>query len=80
MLAYIVVGLILGALAWQWKHEPGDPRPAAQFLAGVGGAVVGGVVANLVQNLDLMAMNAWGFLTAIVVALITLAVLQVRVG
>lgn len=80
MLAYIVVGLILGALAWQLKHEAGDPRPATQMLFGVVGALVGGLGFNLIQDRALMDMDLWGFLAAALVAAIVLALLQARVG
>lgn len=80
MLAYIVVGLIMGAVAWQLKHDTGDPRPSTQMLVGVVGALLGGVSFNLVQGLDLMAMDPWGFAAAGVIALILLGLLQARVG
>lgn len=80
MLAYILLGLILGGLAWQLKHEPGDPRPASQFIFGVVGSVAGGVVVNLAKGLDMMAMPALGFAVAAAVAVVVLVVLQVAVS
>lgn len=80
MLAYIILGLILGGLAWQLKHEPGDPRPASQFIFGVVGAVAGGVIVNLSKGLDVMAMPVLGFVVATAVAVVVLVVLQVSVG
>jgi uncharacterized membrane protein YeaQ/YmgE (transglycosylase-associated protein family) len=80
MLAYMVAGLIVGALAWYLKHEPGDPRPATQLIVGVSGAVAGGVGLNLLLGEDLMAVDPWGFAGAAVVALVALALLQADVG
>jgi uncharacterized membrane protein YeaQ/YmgE (transglycosylase-associated protein family) len=80
MLAYIVVGLIMGAVAWQLKHESGDPRPATQMLVGVGGALLGGLVFNLLLDKGLMAMDPWGFVSAVVMALVLLGLLQAKVG
>lgn len=80
MLAYIVVGLIMGAVAWQLKHEPGDPRPSTQMLVGVVGALLGGLAFNLIGDKDLMAMDLWGFVSAGVISLILLGLLQAKVG
>ncbi|RYE80034.1 MAG: GlsB/YeaQ/YmgE family stress response membrane protein [Myxococcales bacterium] len=80
MLAYIVVGLIMGAVAWQLKHDTGDPKPSTQMLVGVVGAVLGGVSVNLVRSLEIMAMDPWGFAAAALVALIVLGLLQAKVG
>lgn len=80
MLAYIVVGLIMGAVAWQLKHEPGDPKPSTQMLVGVVGALLGGVSFNLLQDRGLMVMDPWGFAAAAVVSLILLGLLQAKVG
>ena len=80
MLAYVVVGIIMGALAWQLKHESGDPKPSTQMLFGVVGALLGGLSFNLLQEHALMAMEMWGFAAAILTALIVLALLQARVG
>ena len=80
MLAYIVAGLVMGALAWQLKHDAGDPRPSTQMIVGVGGAIVGGVATNLATGNAVMHMGVWGFAAAVLVAVIALAVLQIRVG
>ncbi len=70
----------MGALAWFLKHESGDPRLATQLIIGAAGAVLGGVAMNLFLSEGVMALNAWGFASAAVVALIVLALLQARVG
>lgn len=80
MLAYMVAGLILGALAWQLKHEPGDPRPATQFIFGVLGAVAGGLTSNFVQGEGLDHLDPYGFTAAVLVSVLGLTALQVRVG
>lgn len=80
MLAYIVVGLILGAAAWQLKHDAGDPRPSTQMLVGVVGGIVGGLSLNLLQSKAVMDMDVWGFVGAVVIAVVLLGLLQARVG
>lgn len=50
------------------------------MIFGVAGAVIGGAGLNLLLGEDLMAIDAWGFTGAVLVALIVLALLQAGVG
>ncbi len=81
MLAYIVVGMILGWLAWQLKHGKGFGRLINLMIFGIVGAVVGGVGMNLlIFNKNIFAVEAWSFAAAAVVALVVLGLVQAGVG
>ncbi|HNI70128.1 MAG TPA: hypothetical protein PKX56_06060 [Marmoricola sp.] len=81
MLAYIVVGMILGWLAWQLKHGKGLGRLINLMIFGIVGAVVGGVGMNLlIFNKNIFAVEAWSFAAAAVVALVVLGLVQAGVG
>ncbi|HRV68020.1 MAG TPA: hypothetical protein P5108_01075 [Marmoricola sp.] len=83
MLAYIVVGIIMGWLAWQLKHGNGKEmaKLPALILFGIVGAVVGGVGMNLlIFNENIFAVEAWSFAAAAIVSLVVLGVLQAGVG
>ncbi len=65
MLAYIVVGIIMGWLAWQLKHGNGKEmaKLPALILFGIVSAVVGGVGMNLlIFNENIFAVEAWSWL------------------
>lgn len=80
MVAFLVAGVILGALArFLWRGE-GDPGAALTLLAGVVGAVVGGVGMNLVLDDPAMSVGAWSFTAACILPLVLLGMLEGGVG
>lgn len=80
MIAFIIAGLIIGALAWQLRHDEDTPGLVAQLLFGVVGGVVGGVGADVVHGEDPMHVDAFSFTAAVIVALIVLGCVQGGVG
>jgi uncharacterized membrane protein YeaQ/YmgE (transglycosylase-associated protein family) len=82
MLAYIVVGIILGWLAWQLKHGKGIDRLINLMIFGIVGSVIGGVGMDLFIRNDLGTIkpSAWGFTAAAIVSLVVLGLVQSGVG
>ena len=76
MIGFIVAGLIIGLLARLLL--PGRQRIGLLWtlVLGVLGSVVGGVVANAVGSGDLMELNVFGFIVAVIAAVALLAVAE----
>jgi uncharacterized membrane protein YeaQ/YmgE (transglycosylase-associated protein family) len=73
MIGFIVAGLIIGLLARLLL--PGKQRIGLLWtlVLGVIGSVVGGVIANLVGSGDIMELNVFGFIVAVIAAVALLA-------
>jgi uncharacterized membrane protein YeaQ/YmgE (transglycosylase-associated protein family) len=73
MIGFIVAGLVIGLLAR--LILPGRQRIGLSWtlIPGVIGSVVGGVVANLVGSGDIMELNVFGFIVAVIAAVALLA-------
>jgi len=81
MLAYIVVGIILGWLAWQLKHGKGLGRLINLMIFGIVGAVIGGAGMNiLIFNKNIFAVEPWSFASAAIISLVVLGLVQAGVG
>lgn len=76
ILGLIVVGLIIGALARLVK--PGKQRIGLlmTLLLGVGGAIVGGVIASLLGTGDIFELNIIGFIVAVIAAVLLIGVAE----
>ena len=76
ILGLIAVGLVLGALARLIK--PGRQRMSilATVLLGVAGAVLGGLIADWLDVGSITELNFWGFLFALLVALLLIGVAE----
>lgn len=70
ILGLIVVGLVIGALARLIK--PGRQRIGLlmTLLLGVGGALIGGVIASLLGTGDIFELNIIGFIVAVIAAVL----------
>jgi uncharacterized membrane protein YeaQ/YmgE (transglycosylase-associated protein family) len=73
MIGFIVAGLIIGLLARLLL--PGRQRIGLLWTIGLGvlGSVVGGVIANLIGSGDIMELNVFGFIVAVIAAVALLA-------
>ena len=73
MIGFIVAGLIIGLLARLLL--PGRQRIGLLWtlVLGVLGSVVGGVIANLIGSGDIMELNVFGFIVAVIAAVALLA-------
>ena len=80
IIAWIVVGLIAGALAK--LIMPGDDPGGiiVTILIGIVGAFVGGFVVNLFGGAGVSGFNIWSILVATLGAIILLAVYRLVVG
>ncbi len=74
ILGLIVVGLIIGVLAR--LIVPGKQRLSmlATLLLGVAGAVIGGLIADWLDVGSITELNFWGFLFALIVAVLLIGV------
>jgi uncharacterized membrane protein YeaQ/YmgE (transglycosylase-associated protein family) len=68
MIGFIVAGLVIGLLAR--LVLPGRQRIGLLWtiVLGVLGAVIGGTIANLIGTGDVMELNVFGFIVAVIAA------------
>jgi uncharacterized membrane protein YeaQ/YmgE (transglycosylase-associated protein family) len=76
MIGFIVAGLVIGLLARLLL--PGRQRIGLLWtiVLGVLGSVIGGVVANLIGSGDVMELNVFGFIVAVLAAVALLAIAE----
>jgi uncharacterized membrane protein YeaQ/YmgE (transglycosylase-associated protein family) len=76
ILGLVVVGLIIGALARLLK--PGRQRMSilATMLLGVVGAIIGGLIADWLDVGSITELNFWGFLFALLAAVLLIGVAE----
>jgi uncharacterized membrane protein YeaQ/YmgE (transglycosylase-associated protein family) len=79
MIGFIVAGLIIGALARLLM--PGRQKIGLLWtlLIGLAGSVIGGSIANLIGTGDIMELNVFGFIVAVLCSVALLGV-AVRAG
>lgn len=80
MIAFLLAGVIVGALARLLRHDPDDLGLPLALLVGVVGAVVGGVGANLAAGDGAFGSGVFSFTAAVLIALVLLGLLEGRVG
>ena len=74
ILAWILLGLVAGAIA-KWIHPGPDPAGwIATLVVGVVGAIVGGFIFNLFGMGAASGFNLWSLIVAVVGAIICLAI------
>jgi uncharacterized membrane protein YeaQ/YmgE (transglycosylase-associated protein family) len=78
ILGLIVVGLVIGALARLVK--PGRQRIGLlmTLLLGVGGALIGGVIAGLLGTGSIFELNIIGFIVAVIAAVLLIGAAEGR--
>ncbi len=76
ILGLIVVGLVIGALARLIK--PGRQRIGLlmTLLLGVGGAIIGGIIAGLLGTGGIFELNFIGFVIAVIAAVLLIGVAE----
>lgn len=79
MIAFLVVGLILGVLARTLRGGFGARQLLASCLAGILGALAGGILTNLAQGESAGDPNLVSLLVSAVVALVAIAIAEVGV-
>lgn len=76
LLWFLVIGLIIGAIARLLKRGPQDLSIIATMLLGVAGALAGGVVATLLGTGSFDELNIIGFVVAVVVAMVLIGIFE----
>ena len=76
ILGLIVVGLIIGALARLLKPGKQSMSILATMLLGVSGAVIGGLIADWLDVGSITELNVWGFVFAVLAALLLIGVAE----
>ncbi len=74
MIGFIIAGIVIGLLAR--AILPGKQHIGLLWtlVLGVLGAVIGGTIANLIGSGDVMELNVFGFICAVLAAVALLAV------
>ena len=73
---FIVIGLIIGALARLIKKGPQDLGILMTILLGIAGAVIGGIVASLIGTGEIGDLNILGFIVAVIAAVLLIGVAE----
>ncbi|WP_026924331.1 GlsB/YeaQ/YmgE family stress response membrane protein [Glycomyces arizonensis] len=76
MIGFIVAGLIIGALARLIKPGKQHLGILATLILGLVGSVIGGTIANLIGTGDIMELNIFGFIAAVVVSVLLIGVAE----
>ena len=80
MIGFIVAGLVIGALARLLKPGKQNLSLLATLLLGLAGSVIGGVIANLVGTGDIFELNIFGFIVAVIAAVLLIGVAETMSG
>lgn len=80
MIAFLIAGLILGVIARTLRGGFGAPQVALTCLAGVVGALVGGVATNLALGNGVGDLNAWSFAVSVLVGLLAVGLVEAGSG
>lgn len=78
MIGFLIAGLVIGLLARLLL--PGRQKIGLLWtlVLGVVGSVIGGTIANLLKTGDVMELNFIGFVAAVVVSVLLLALVEGR--
>lgn len=80
MIGFLVAGLVIGMLARLFK--PGRQRLGilGTLVLGVLGSLIGGTIANLVGSGDIWELNIFGFIVAVIAAVLLIGVVEGLMG
>ena len=76
MIGFIIAGLIIGVLARLIKPGKQHLGMLATLLLGLAGSVIGGVIANLLGTGDIFELNIFGFVVAVIAAVLLIGVAE----
>lgn len=76
MIGFLVAGLVIGALARLVKPGKQNLSVVMTLLLGLAGAVIGGVIANLLGTGGIWELNIIGFVVAVVSAVALIGVFE----
>ncbi len=80
IIGLIVVGLVIGVIARILKPGRQNLTLLWTFLLGLGGALIGGIVASWIGTGDVFELNILGFIVAVVAAIILIGAAEGFVG
>ncbi|CAN5718390.1 hypothetical protein BH24ACT26_BH24ACT26_21560 [soil metagenome] len=80
MIGFIIAGLVIGALARLVKPGRQNLSVLMTLLLGLGGSVIGGLVANLLGTGDIFELNFLGFIVAVIAAVVLIGVAEGAAG
>jgi uncharacterized membrane protein YeaQ/YmgE (transglycosylase-associated protein family) len=80
MIGFIIAGLVIGALARLIKPGRQKLGLLATLLLGLAGSVIGGVIANLLGTGDIFELNIFGFIVAVIAAVLLIGVAEGMAG
>jgi uncharacterized membrane protein YeaQ/YmgE (transglycosylase-associated protein family) len=78
MFGFLVAGLVIGLLARLMRKGDNDLSLLATLGLGAAGSVIGGVVANLFGSGSIMELNVFGFVVAVIAAVVLIGVFETR--
>lgn len=76
MIGFIVAGLIIGALARLLRPGRQNLGWIATLGLGLAGSVIGGTIANLLGTGDIMELNVFGFIVAVIAAVVLIGIFE----
>ena len=76
MIGFLIAGLVIGALARLIKPGKQNLSIVMTLLLGLTGAVIGGVIANLLGTGSIWELNIIGFIVAVVSAVALIGVFE----
>lgn len=76
ILGLIIVGLIIGALARLLKPGRQSMSILATMGLGIVGAIIGGIIADVLNVGSVFELNFWGFVFAVIAAVLLVGVAQ----
>lgn len=80
VIGFIVAGLVIGGLARLFKSGKQDLSLLWTLLLGLAGSVIGGVVANVFGTGSIFELNVFGFIVAVIAAVLLIGVFEGLAG
>lgn len=80
IIAWIIVGGLAGWIASKFTGNDARMGIGANILIGIGGAIIGGWVASLLDLAPVTGINIWSIIVAVVGAVILLAIINAMTG
>jgi uncharacterized membrane protein YeaQ/YmgE (transglycosylase-associated protein family) len=76
IIGFLIAGLIIGALARLVKPGKQNLGLLMTMLLGMGGAVIGGIVASALGTGSITELNVLGFIVAVIAAVLLIGVAE----
>lgn len=80
LIGLVVVGLVIGVIARLLKPGRQNLTMLWTFLLGLGGALIGGIIASLIGTGGVFELNILGFIVAVIAAIVLIGAAEGVVG